>query len=355
MPSVAEHPILMLAFVALIAWVLGRFARPVRQSHPQGAPPEASFTGLDQARLADDIAGPMHRTLEQLRRELADIERRRVGADHELVQQVRGLERAASGLATALHSPKARGRWGELHLRRAVELAGMVSHCDFYEQARHTAPDDARVIQPDLIVRMAGGRCIAVDAKAPMDSWIAAVEATDASERLERESEHALRVRSHVRELAGRRYGTALAGGAALVVLYLPAEDLLRAALERDAALLEYAATQDIVLATPSSIIAILRGVAQGWREASFAENAARITRLGATMHDRIAIVNDHLAKLGRALDGSVRAYDETVGSLQARLLPVARELRELDVPHAREVEQAERVERVPRQIPSEV
>ena len=200
MPAIADHPVLMLAVVALVAWILGRFARPPRRAmHEDG---HGAVVGLDPSRLADDIAGPMHRTLEQLRREMADIERRRVGADHELVQQVRGLERAASGLATALHSPKARGRWGELHLRRAVELAGMVSHCDFYEQGRHTAPDDARIIQPDLIVRMAGGRCIAVDAKAPMDSWMAAVEATDPAERLERESEHALRVRSHVRELA---------------------------------------------------------------------------------------------------------------------------------------------------------
>ena len=360
MSWISTHPLLSLLVVAAIAWCSGRWS--VRSPHDvrgRGAASETSVElpvggAVDHARLVDDIAAPMHRTLEQLRRELADFERRRVGADHELVQQVRGLERAATGLSSALQSPKARGRWGELHLRRAVEVAGMVAQCDFIEQARHSAPDDARFVQPDLVVRMAGGRQIAVDAKAPMDSWIAALEATDTESRTAREREHASRVRAHVRELSARRYGAALPGGAALVVLYLPAEDLLRAALQHDPGLLEFAAARDVVLATPTSIISILRGVAQGWREASFAENAAHISRLGATMHDRIVIVNDHLAKLGRALDSGVRAYDETVASLHARLVPVARELRDLDVPSSRDLDPAVRIDRAPR-VPSEV
>jgi len=196
---------------------------------------------------------------------------------------------------------------------------------------------------------MSSGRSIAVDAKTPMDSFLAAADADDVDERCRLEAAHAARVRAHIRELSSKRYGAAVGAGTALVVLFLPSEDLLRLALEHDSSLIEYAAAQDIALATPTTLIAILRGVAQGWQEAALAENAARMGQLGATLHDRIVIVNDHLAKLGRALDASVRGYDETVASLHARLIPAARELEQLGVSTSRKLEPAAFVDRLPR------
>lgn len=336
------------AYVAMlfVAWRLGIRGRTrIRGQREPGAEVVVQ--------LPDGIAGisQLQAAIDQVRSQLAELELRRVGADHELVQQVRSLERTTGALAVALRAPKARGRWGELHLRRVVEAAGMLDHCDFHEQVLQTGEDGARR-QPDLVVRLAGGRSIAVDAKVPMDSYLAAVDVETDAERERLELEHVRRVRAHVRELASRRYAAGLERGCALVVLFLPSEDLLRVTLERDPSLLEHAAAHDVALATPSTLISILRGVAQGWREAALAENARRISELGASIHDRIVIVNEHLAKLGRSLELTVRSFDDAVGSMHTRLVPAARELRELGVAGTRELEPVARPERVPR-VPS--
>lgn len=299
-------------------------------------------TTARSAPVRAQAAGPTDATAEHLaailtavRADLAELERRRAGSDRELLARVRDVESSARSLGHALRVPHVRGRWGELHLRRAVELAGMVAHCDFAEQASHVTEEGART-RPDLVVRIAGGRSLVVDAKAPMDAWLSAVESSDPDRRLEHERRHATVVRDHVRTVARRQYGRAVPGAAPIVVVYLPGEDLLRAALEHDPRIVDDAAAQDVVLATPASLVTILRGVSLGWQEHALADNAAQIAALGARLHDRIGVVNDHLARLGRALDASVRAYDDTVGSVRTRLLPTARGLRELDVPASR-------------------
>lgn len=332
--------VLSLMFLAVVIWLHGWFVgrRARVAAHAAAKPIEDSST----------IEAAIARAVEGLRAQVTALELRRAGADQELIAQVRGMERSARDLATALRTPHTRGRWGELHLRRAVEAAGMSEHCDFLEQASVTDADGIRR-RPDLLVRLAGGRVMVVDAKAPMEAWLAALDHDDVEARDREERRHAAAVREHVRALAARRYPQSIASAAPLVVLYLPGEDLLRAALQHDARLLDDAARLDIVIATPSSLISILRGIALGWRETGLAHNAEQISRLGSTLHDRIGVVNDHLAKLGRALDSSVRAFDETVGSVEARLLPTARGLRELDAGGSRTIDPVTRIEHRPR------
>jgi DNA recombination protein RmuC len=226
----------------------------------------------------------------------------------------------------------------------------MLDHCDFHEQPSYRGRD-SELLRPDLVVHLAGGRDIVVDAKVPMDAYLESIDAANEHDRDALEQQHAGKLRAHIRALSSRKYGTNIPRAVSLVVLFLPTEDLLRVSLERDPSLLEDAARHDIALATPSTLIALLRGVAYGWQEAALAEHAQHICELGATLHDRIAVVTDHLAKLGRSLDGSVRSFDETVGSVQSRLIPVARELSSAGVSTGREVSEVAQLHRTTRAV----
>lgn len=330
---------LVCALAWLHGWFLGRRGRGGIGSVESGA---GVPTDLRDVAVA----------LDSVRTQVRDLDRQRAGADVELLMRVRDIERSTRELGTALRTPRTRGRWGELHLRRAVELAGMSEHCDFVEQRTHNdqSGDGSGRLRPDMVVRLAGGRALVIDAKAPMEAWLEAIDASDEDQRALLERRHAACVREHVRTLAQRGYARSMQDASPVVVLYLPGEDLLRAALEHDTELLEYAARHDIALATPISLISILRGVAIGWQETRLAENAAQIASLGGRLYDRIGVVNDHLAKLGRSLDASVRAFDETVGSVQSRLVPTARGLRELDSTGTRpQLQVVQPIERLPR------
>lgn len=274
--------------------------------------------------------------LDRLADLLHHLDRERATWQGQLREQVRhvrdsteSLRRETASLTTALRKPQVRGRWGELHLRRAVELAGLVDRCDFTEQVR--SADGA--LRPDLVVHLAGGRQVVVDAKVPLDAYLDATGATDDTARQHHLARHARQLRTHVGQLAGKAYWQALPDSPEFVVLFVPAESFLAAALETDPALLEDAAARHVVLATPTTLIALLRTVAHGWTHEALDRQAAEVHRLGRELHGRLATFAGHLHSLGRSLNGATEHYNRALGSLESRVLVTARRFRELGVP----------------------
>ncbi|MCY7400513.1 MAG: DNA recombination protein RmuC [Nocardioides sp.] len=273
--------------------------------------------------------------LDRLQDQLSDLSHDRVAWQAQLHQQVadmrlsaEGLRRETSTLSTALRKPQVRGRWGELHLRRTVELAGLVDHCDFAEQVRF---DDGR-LRPDLVVTLAGGRTIAVDAKAPLAAFLDAAGSEDPAEHdlaLQRLGEH---VRKHIADLGSRRYWEALPQTPEFVVLFVPGETILQAALQAVPDLVEQASAKNVVLATPSTLIALLRTVAQGWQHEVLNAQAQQVQRLGQELHVRLGSMAGHLDRVGRSLNASVLAYNQAMGSLEGRVLVSARRFADLGV-----------------------
>jgi len=272
--------------------------------------------------------------LDRLSDQLHDLEHARATWQGQLRQQVLDVRQSAEGLrqetrslSTALRRPQVRGRWGELHLRRAVEVAGLVDRCDFAEQVR--LADGAR--RPDLVVHLAGGRSIVVDAKVPLEAFLDATSADDPDEREARLAHHARQLRSHVDLLGSKRYWRSLPETPEFVVLFLPAESFLSAALEADGSLIEHAADQGVVLASPTTLIALLRTVAHGWRHEALADQAREIHRVGRDLHERLGTLGSHLGRLGRSLDAAVSSYNAAMGSYESRVLVAARRFEELD------------------------
>jgi DNA recombination protein RmuC len=241
------------------------------------------------------------------------------------------LQQETARLVTALRTPHVRGRWGEVALRRVAELAGMSAHCDFLEQSTHDG-DDGR-LRPDVVVTLPAGRTIIIDAKVALTAYLDALEASSDSERRAHVQRHAQQLRTHVHKLAERGYAGQLRDSAEFVVLFIPGDTFLAAAAEADPLLIEQALEKQIVIATPSTLIALLRAVAYGWRQEKLAENAQRISDLGRDLHDRLATLVTRLAATGHQLGKTVRAYNEAVGTLEARVLPAVRRFDELGVP----------------------
>ncbi len=240
------------------------------------------------------------------------------------------LQQETARLVTALRTPHVRGRWGEVALRRVAELAGMSPHCDFFEQSTHEG-DEGR-LRPDVIVRLPAGRTIIIDAKVALTAYLDALAATTEDERRLHVQRHATQVRTHVNKLAERGYAGQLRDSAEFVVLFIPGDTFLAAAAEVDPLLIEQALEKQVVIATPSTLIALLRAVAYGWRQEKLAENAQRISDLGRDLHDRLATMVSRLASTGHQLGRAVRAYNETVASLETRVLPAVRRFDELGV-----------------------
>ncbi len=291
-----------------------------------------------ESRAADHAV--VREGLQRLHDQLRDVEQHRVSWQSQLKQQVdevrhstESLRRETSSLATALRRPQVRGRWGELHLRRAVELAGLVARCDFDEQVslrRTPVPGAAgtdALLRPDLVVHLAGGKQVVVDAKVPLDAFLDATSADDEDEQLAHLRRHARQLRQHVDVLAGKAYWRSLPASPEFVVLFVPGESFLSAALEADPSLIEYAATRQVVLATPTTLIALLRTVAHAWTQEALADKAREIHLLARELHERIATMGDHLDKVGRSLTSAVGAYNRAVGSLESRVLVSARRL----------------------------
>lgn len=310
--------------------------------------------GQTQDAVADAVT-PLHEALLRYEQRIGDLERDRVGAYEALREQVRSMHEVSGELRTetrqllsALRAPQVRGRWGEHQLRRIVEAAGMLEHCDFSEQV--TTATDAGAVRPDMVVRMHGGRQVVVDAKAPFEAYLAAMEARDDTGRDTYLTNHARHLRAHVDALSAKAYWAAFTPTPEFVVLFLPADPFLDAALQRDPSLLEHAFSRNIVLATPATLIALLRTVAYSWRQETLTRNAMVVHTLGRELYQRLSTMGDHLAKVGTALGGAVTAYNKTVGSLEARVLVSARRLAELGVSGDELITPAQ-VEAAPRQV----
>jgi DNA recombination protein RmuC len=313
---------------------------------------------LSERELAvENLVKPIKDTLERSHKQIADLEKSRSEAYGSIKSQLEtmqlnqlSLKQETQNLVNALRRPEVRGRWGEITLRRLVELAGMVEHCDFQEQV-HTAASDEKIIRPDMIVSMPGERTLVVDVKTPLDAYLEAVEAADDSKRKAALERHARNVREHIRALASKSYWEQFSESPEFVILFIPGDQFLSAALNEDPNLIESALSQQIILATPTSFVALLKAVAYGWRQLALAENAQEIRKLAEDLHGRLAAFVGHLNKLGRQLHSSVEHYNRAVGSLERKVLPGARKFVELGIRPKKEIEPLEPLESLPRTI----
>jgi len=296
--------------------------------------------------LADSLV-----RLETQIRELESARQRAFGGIEQqlqtLVQSELDLQRETASLVTALRAPQVRGRWGEITLRRVAELAGMVERCDFVEQ--ETYETETGRIRPDMIVKLPDGRTIVVDAKVPLTAYLDAVAATSEADRKSSLMRHSQQLAKHVDQLSNKTYWQQFQPAPEFVILFLPGDHFFSAALEYKPSLVEDAARLKILVATPSTFIAILKGVAYGWRREQLAENAEQIRELAAELFDRIVNLQTHFNDIGRSLGKSVESYNKCVGSLESRLYPSLRRIRELGATTAEEPPAPERIDVVPR------
>jgi DNA recombination protein RmuC len=306
----------------------------------------ASFLSLAKTSF-EGYQQPIADSLGRMDQRLKEAERERVEAYSRLSEQVVALGSTATMLSRALRTPAVRGRWGEMQLRRVVEIAGMLQRCDFDEQPG--LPSDNGRLRPDLIVHLPGGKQIVVDAKTPLEAFLDAQECIDDERRVLRLQAHARQVRDHMDRLGSKAYWDQLANSPEMVVMFLPGETLFSAALQQDLTLIEHGLSQKVLLASPITLIALLTTVAHSWRHEALTENYREVARLGKEFYERLATFADRFDDLRKRLDGAVQAYNEAAGSFESRVLVSARRLRELDVTTAAELPLADPIERVPR------
>ena len=305
----------------------------------------------------EDLLSPMAKTLERVDAEVRDAERRRHQETATLLQHVatldgssRDLQAETRRLVDALKRPGVRGRWGELQLKRVVELAGMTDRCDFVEQQTLAGTD--RRIRPDVIIQLPGGKTVIVDAKAPLDAYLRALDAPDESTRQSLLADHARQVRSHLSQLGSKNYFTDVQGSPEFVVMFLPGEMFFSAALEQDPTLIEFGVDRKVIPASPTTLIALLRAVAYGWQQEAMEENARQISELGRNMYESVRALAKHFSDLGSRLNSSLDAYNKAVGSLEGNVLVKARRFKDLQAaPNAEEIERLEPLDRVPRAL----
>ncbi|MDH3643400.1 MAG: DNA recombination protein RmuC [Gammaproteobacteria bacterium] len=308
----------------------------------------------DREKAIEALVKPIRDALQASQQQISELEKSRSEAYGGIKSQLeamqlsqKSLTQETHNLVKALRRPEVRGRWGEITLRRLVELAGMVEHCDFQEQV-HSVGED-QVIRPDMIVRMPDNRELVVDVKTPLDAYLEAVEAQDDAQRQLGLQRHARNLREHIRALAGKAYWAQFTASPEFVILFIPGDQFLSAALNEDPDLIEYALSHQIILATPTSFVALLKAVAYGWRQLALADNAQEIRVLAEDLYGRLATFVSHMNRVGRQLASSVENYNRAVGSLERKVLPGARKFVELGIHTKKELENLETLDPVPR------
>lgn len=316
---------------------------------------EATADAESRKKAIEDLLSPMAKTLERVDAEVRDAERRRHQESASLLQRVatldvnsRELQAETRRLVDALKRPGVRGRWGELQLKRVVELAGMMDRCDFLEQ--HTLLGNERRIRPDVVVQLPGGKTVIVDAKVPLDAYLRALEAPDDSSRHALLADHARQVRTHLMQLGAKSYYSDVAGSPEFVVMFLPGEMFFSAALEQDPSLIEFGVERQVIPASPTTLIALLRAVAYGWQQEALEENARQISELGRNLYESVRSLATHFSDLGGRLNSSLEAYNKAVGSLERNVLVKARRFKELQAAtNVDDIPRLEPMDRVPR------
>lgn len=342
--------LLLVAVLALVAglslgYVIGGRRAPTDSAHD---------LSLSQAATAQAVE-PVKESLDRFGERLRQLESSRIEWHTQLREQVDAvrltsdsLRKETASLATALRRPQVRGRWGEMHLKRTAELAGMLDRCDFELQV--SVSDGSSILRPDMIVRLAGGKRVVVDSKVPLDAYLDAAQADNEAEAAEHLRRHVRQVRTHIDQLAAKSYWSQFDQSPEFVVLFVPGESILSAALEAEPTLLEYASAKKVVLATPTTLIALLRTVAYAWTQEQLAANAREIQTIAREMYDRIGTVAGHVDKLGRSLESTVKSYNEAVSSIESRFLVTARRFNALHVAD-KPVESPRMVESTPRSL----
>ena len=342
-------PLLLTALLALVAglsigYLLGSQRAPAATAHD---------LTLSRAATAEAVE-PVKESLDRFGQRLRELESSRIEWHTQLREQVDAvrltsdsLRKETASLATALRRPQVRGRWGEMHLKRTAELAGMLDHCDFELQV--SVQGDS-VLRPDMVVRLAGDKRVVVDSKVPLDAYLDAAQADTEAEAAEHLRRHVRQVRTHIDQLAAKSYWAQFDQTPEFVVLFVPGESILSAALEAEPSLLEYASAKKVVLATPTTLIALLRTVAYAWTQEQLAANAREIQTIAREMYERIGTVAGHVDKLGRSLESTVRSYNEAVSSIESRFLVTARRFNALHVSDS-PVESPRLVESTPRSM----